>query len=324
MEKEKMYAPDRKESFLRDWENRTSGRSDALLAGYRYMFVNSAPYEIKYGRDLCEMDPLELKDYLEGTASIRSVSKTRHLGMLKNYIEWCSKTQDVCVSDAISHATITGIDKMRRSMVSGPVHLQRVLDAYFDPVELHTIDVVYRCYLWLAFAGMEEEDIMCVRCRDVDLNSMTVWFNGEPYRVEREAAAAFRDAAVSPFFIYYHPNYEPVYKNRAYGDELIRGFSAPRLLTVRSRISTLSKAAEYKFEDGKQVKISYYRVWLSGQFYRLYEAERAGVQPDFTQLAKHYIAGKYEDDPATAHKIFVKEKRNYRLEYERWKLAFQT
>lgn len=321
MEKEKMFNEQRKQSFIFDWTHNNA--VPQASASYEQMFRQAYPYEQALGKDLCEFTQSELKAYLEATASLRDKSKLKRVAMLKNYFSWCKSTLNAEVSYDIEYTDVTGINKLRRSMVSGPAHLQRILDLYYDPVEQKTVDNIYRCFFWLAFAGMEEADILAVKCKQVDTQSWVVLYGGKTYTIEREAIPAFKVASSLPFFMYYHPNYGGVYKDRAQGDTLVRGFSVPSITTVRNQISIRSRAAACKFPDGGEVKLSHYRVWLSGHFYRMYEMERAGVSPDFTELAEMFVSGKsYSNDADIVKRTIVRETRTYKKDYDRWKLAF--
>ena len=50
------------------------------------------------------------------------------------------------------------------------------------------------------------------------------------------------------------------------------------------------RVAKYKAELNNEppikLKLSYHKVWLSGIYYRTYENERVGIEPDFTDLVK--------------------------------------
>lgn len=323
MEKETLFNELRKNAFIEDRKEDITNKG-SLIISYGQFFKQSAPYERRFNKDLCQFNAVELREYMEGTAGLRDGSKTKQISMLKNYFAWCESALKIPVSNAIKEVSVTGIAKIRRSMVANPRGLQSVLDLYYDPVDMKTVDNIYRCFFWLAFAGVDEEDIMGVKCKDVDTDNRTLIVNGEVFYIEQEAVPALKIASTLPLFMYYHPNYKPVYKERSPGDTLIRGFSAPSLSTVRNLISTRSRASAYKFPEGEEVRLTHYRVWLSGQFYRIRKKEIEGIEPDFTELARHYVSGKaYENDKEIAHTAMVREKRNYRTDYERWKIAFQ-
>ena len=106
----------------------------------------------------------------------------------------------------------------------------------------------------------------------------------------------------------------------------MRGIRAStKLLTVRTTLSRRMKEAE---DQGKtEVKLSYFRVWMSGLFYRVYEQERAGVEVNFSEVSAERMAGKTYRIEGVNKRIKVSHLQNrmaadYKDDYQRWKLAF--
>ena len=224
------------------------------------------------------------------------------------------------------HIDNVGLGKVRTQTVFNPTELQKYLDTICEPESEKTTDNIYRCFYWLAFAGMEEEDILKVRCSDVDFENMVVHFGGEEYEIYRAAIPAFRNAATLTEFVYKHPNYPPdkrVIRNRALGDTLIRGIRSA--VSVKSLRVELSRRSKKCIDEGLTEKqLSYYRVWLSGMFYRMYEAENAGMPVSFSGAADKFMEGKeYKLD--TGRNTPEAKKRavmnDYMQDYERWKAA---
>ena len=89
--------------------------------------------------------------------------------------------------------------------------------------------------------------------------------------------------------------------------------------------TTLSKRNIKAIEEGKtDLQLSFYRVRMSGLFYRTYEIERAGGTVDFSDAALRLMDGK-------TYSLSGREKiehnqlrieRDYFEDYQRWKLAF--
>ena len=80
-----------------------------------------------------------------------------------------------------------------------------------------------------------------------------------------------------------------------------------------------------KFIFKTDLKLSYFRVWISGLFYRMYERERAGMPVDFSAAAAQFMEGKtYKLDRGRNTPEAKKRQltRDYLEDYERWKLAF--
>ena len=71
----------------------------------------------------------------------------------------------------------------------------------------------------------------------------------------------------------------------------MRGIKAvTKTFTMRA---TLSKRNIKAVEEGKtDMQLSFYRVRMSGLFYRIYEMERAGIAPNFSDAALRVMDGK--------------------------------
>lgn len=66
---------------------------------------------------------------------------------------------------------------------------------------------------------------------------------------------------------------------------------------------------------------------MSGIFYRVYELERTGIDPDFSEAVELYMEGReYKKSKVRdIKKLKISDtKRNYLKDYERWKLAFEV
>lgn len=135
------------------------------------------------------------------------------------------KVPDAC--DGMLNIEAAGLAKVRRQMVSSPLHLQRVLDEVFDKESEETIDVTYRCYYWMAFGGIKEDDTLLVRASDIDFANMEIVYQDTHVPLYREALPAFHKAAELNSFCYKNPNYSrTITRDRVSGDTLMRGIRA--------------------------------------------------------------------------------------------------
>lgn len=142
-----------------------------------------------------------------------------------------------------------GLSKVKRQMISSPLHLQRVLDEVFDKESEETIDVIYRCYYWMAFGGIKEDDTLLVKASDIDFANMEIAYKDTHIPLYREALPAFHKAAELNSFRYKNPNYSrTIIRDRVPGDTLMRGIRAvTKTATLRS---ILSKKSAKAIEDG--------------------------------------------------------------------------
>ena len=289
------------------------------------IFIASEPYENEWGADLCTMDLPTAQRLTDNITGIRSSSKWTKLIALREYVKWCRDVMHIeGVSNGIFNVNIDGIDMMRERTVVNPLHLQRYLDAVYDSEDRKGADNAYRCYHWLAYGGVREEDIVTIKDSDVDLSSMVVNYKDTEIPIYREAIPAFKNCITLTGFTYNHPNYgTPLVKPRASGNILLRGISSPTpsTMTLRVEVSRTSKEGEGK----TSLRLSYNRLWLSGVFYRMYEREMLGEEVNFKPIVAYHIEGKEykisKNNPIQKKKR--KLEREYAGDYARWKLAYK-
>jgi hypothetical protein len=314
-----MYNEELKKSFIRGY---TQSLHTAEVA--RVIFDAIAPYENEWGTDFCTRSAAELQPVLDNILGLRSSSKWMTIIILREYVKWCMLKKYPGACDSIMHADTVGLDKIRAQMVASPLHLQKYFNEVFDMESEETIDNTYRCYLWMAYGGISEEGALAVKIEDVNLETLRVTGDGIDTPIYREALQAFKNAISLPSFLYKHPNYrKPVRRDRILGNTIMRGIKSNiQVLTIRS---TLSKRLTDAAKSGRtKIKLSFYRIWLSGLFYRTYEMERAGFLVDFSEAAvmemegKTYALGGRE----TLRMKQNRKARDYMEDYQRWKLAF--
>lgn len=314
-----MYNEEQKTRFIRAYTNSINTANVAAT-----VFNNLEEHEHKWGADMCTRRADELQPVIDDILGLRSKSRWMTLSILKEYVKWClaMRVPDVC--DGMLYIEIPGIDKVRRQMVASPLHLQRYLDQVFDSESEETIDNIYRCYYWMAYGGIREEDTLSISMSDVDMEQMLIHYHNTSVPIYREAIPAFKNALQLNSFVYLHPNYaKSIRRDRVSGNELMRGVRATtKTMTIRSTFSSRSSDA---IKAGKtEQQLSFHRISLSGLFYRIYERERAGVPVDFSDAAVRFMEGKkyfFGGREKLVHRQ-NKIERDYMEDYQRWKLAF--
>lgn len=314
-----MYNEEMKSRFIREY---TGSLNTANVA--TTIFNAMEEYEKSWNADLCTRSSEELQPVITEITGLRSKSKWMALTILKEYVKWCIAMQVPGACDGMLQIQTVGLDKVKHQMVSSPLHLQKFLDDVFDPESEETLDNIYRCYFWMAFGGIDEEDTILIQNEQVDFGQMVIYYKTTNIPIYREALPAFRNAVSLSSFLYKHPNYsKPVRRDRVPGDTLMRGIRATtKTFTMRT---TLSKRNIKAIEDGlTDLQLSFYRVRMSGLFYRVYEMERAGIPTSFSEAALRVMDGK-------TYTLHGREKlehrqnkieRSYMEDYQRWKLAF--
>lgn len=314
-----MYNEEMKSRFIREY---TGSLNTANVA--TTIFNAMEEYEKSWNADLCTRSSEELQPVITEITGLRSKSKWMALTILKEYVKWCIAMQVPGACDGMLQIQTVGLDKVKHQMVSSPLHLQKFLDDVFDPESEETLDNIYRCYFWMAFGGIDEEDTILIQNEQVDFGQMVIYYKTTNIPIYREALPAFRNAVSLSSFLYKHPNYsKPVRRDRVPGDTLMRGIRATtKTFTMRT---TLSKRNIKAIEDGlTDLQLSFYRVRMSGLFYRVYEMERASIPTSFSEAALRVMDGK-------TYTLHGREKlehrqnkieRSYMEDYQRWKLAF--
>lgn len=316
-----MYNQEVKIRFIREYTQSMATESFAVT-----VFNLFAPYEEGWEADLCTRTTEELQVAADAVLSMRIQSQMQQLRIISAYCKWCVLNGVPGATDGGTHIAFSGMDKMRMRMVSGPVHLQKYLDEVFPPVENETVSIVYRCYYWMAFAGIKETDVLSVKCADVDLSDLVIRFGGKEYDLYREAIPTFRLATTLTSFNYFHEN--PTYvarRERRAGDALIRGIKP--LESLKSLQSAMGRPPKEAFETGKtRQRLTYRNVMLSGLFYRVYENERSGIPHNFADIVAEKTEGKeYATSRGMSKKQILKQIENRYLEdYQRWKFVFFT
>lgn len=322
-----MYNTEQKERFVKQFTDSIKTRYSCLQ-----LFNKLEPYEVEWGADLCTQSADTLTPIINGLIGLRSTSRYNCMSILTNYAQWCIENNIPGASDGILNVELDNIETVKHQTVKNPKHLQKYLDEICIPESRQSADNIIRCFYWLAYAGMNEDDIFLVKTSDVHLDKMEVIYNGESYNIYREGIEALKNCSQLKQFVYINPNYASdkiVYMDRVPGDILIRGIKGT-FSKQGMRVALSKKSKECLKPDkitGKpktDLKLSYYRVWLSGVFYRMYENELAGDKPDFKSLADTVSAGKEYNLSSGRNTQDAKRRKlasEFAADYRRWKMT---
>ena len=322
-----MYNEELKTKFIKE-----SITAEARARAAYALFNSTEPYEKEWGADICTRNKDELAPVLGELVGFRKNSQTLRLYILSNYAKWCidNKVDGAC--DALMNPEVDNNAKFKRQMVANPIHLQRWLDVLYSKESLETVDCVHRCYCWLAYIGLREEEILDITSDDVDLIDRVVRFRGREYQFYNESFTSFKQCVMLTSFRYVHPLITvDVYKSRASGNKLLRGVKPIKNISyLRSEFSRVQGKKEHrrgikKDDDDLDLRLSYFRIGLSGLFYRQYEAERAGMTANFNAAAEDFIEGKTYHLKKSGNTIEYKQKlvaNSYMKDYITWKKVY--
>lgn len=285
------------------------------------VFNTTAPYEQAAGKDFCELPVETLQSIINTKFGFRNRTIGSVVSFLRLYVNWC-KEQGYPSCDEICKVEIDLDEKMKRMMIASPAHLEFIQNKIFEPVQSETVDCLYRCYLWMGFAGVEEADTINVTVDEIDFDLMTIEHNGKSYEIYREAVPAFKMACTATQFRYTNPNYakekQGNYRARYSGEHLLRGIRSPQL-----KINTIHSVIAKKMK-AEGVETSYGKIRLSGIFYKVYEMERFGEPVNFDS----YVIEQMNKSKREYRYTYSRSKhasairRDLELDYESWKAAF--
>lgn len=317
-----MYNEERKKRFIESYT-----KSEVYIHQCEVFFEKTQVLERKHNIDLCEFDVEQMQEALDYTSGRQINSQTARMTIIKAYSRWCISQGFPNAKESILEVKEVGLYKIKQQMVSSPTHLQLFLDSVYDKESEETTDNVCRCYYWLAFCGLKIEDAIQITKDNIDFENMLIRIRDEEYPLYREALPSIKNCINLSSFKYNHPRYEtPLRQPRASSNQLLRmvgteaGFQNLRNKTSRSTRKALK-------EGRTQIELSYSRARLSGFFYRIYELEKVGIAPSFTQLAASLMEGKdYKLEKArhTTEGTIRIITNKYKRDYERWKQAFNS
>lgn len=318
-----MYNADQKKQFILNYT-----KTDSIRKACVTLFNALEPMEESWGADISTVDEAKARTAMESVVGIRADTIAWRPRILREYARWCLKERKPGSCDALLKVEVSGDAKMRKHTVKNPRHLQSYLDAICDPESKLTVDMATRCYCWLAYAGMEEEDILRLTKENVDFQNMVVTYNGKDYPLYREALKSVQACATMKYFMFEHPILSSqngiIQRDRAPGDQLVRGFRVELTgTTIRASLSRLAREAE---RAGKtDIRLSHYRLWLSGLFYRVYEAEVADIEDPrilFFRFIQEYTRDKEFKLDSGRNTKTAKQRsiaNEYYRDYQRWK-----
>ena len=204
-------------------------------------------------------------------------------------------------------------------------HMQMYLNSVFDPESEESISNVYRCYFWMAYGGCNENDAIRVRTSDVDMSDMVFRIGYDEFPIYREAIKSFNNCVKLDSFKYMHPNYKKdVYIPRMGGDLLLRGIKTD--ISIKSFRVAINQKIKAAYNNGATtIKMSYQRAMMSGIFYRVYQLELIGIEPDFMDVAADYIKGREYNLSSGRNLIGARQRKiakDYMNDYIKWKQTF--
>lgn len=311
-----MYNEELKTRFIKSY---TVSNSTRQLC--ESLFNALEKYENEWNADLCTKDAATLANVISDVAGLRKKTQTSILGFFKSYVKWCIDNNVDNACDGALQIKELSEEALKRKMVWSPRELQDYLNAVFESEYELTVDNTYRCFYWLAYSGLSEEDILSVECSDVDLVNMKIRWRGDIIPIYPESLPCFKNCVLLNNFVISRNYITSV--PRVGGKILIRGIKGN--LSVRVFRSLLSRKISEKYNKSTDVRLTYYRTWLSGLFYKLSMMEQSNIlltDDAILNLVRknQQLSSKIESTKDTNYKKFL---NGIRRDYKNWKKASQ-
>lgn len=312
-----MYNEEIKREFIKQYAVSDSTRRFAVVT-----FNTIGKAEMSLDKDICSMSVDELTEQMGKYLSTKSSGRYAQKAIIKAYCKWCVENGIEGANDNVFKYKDDFSNKIRSQTVKDFKELQEYLDVVFDDEDDASTDCTYRCYLWLAFMGIREEDALSVKTSDVNLKKGFVRVNGNEYRIYNESLLTFKICSTAHAFNYYNQRYRnsTIVRERISGNLLLRGVRGEvNSNLMRSLVYRRSKAA---LVDGKTEKsLSFMRAFTSGVYTRLYQLERIGVEIDFAGVARD-ISDSKPGNRESADASIDALARHYEEDYNAWKDAY--
>jgi len=314
-----MYNKELKERFIQSYT-----KSDNSANKCKVIFDHFETFENKWGADLCTRTAEDLQPAVDSIIGVRFKSQITQLIVIQKYIKWCVRNNIPGAIDDTKNIKEPGVEKIKTQTVANPQQLQDFLNIVYDKEEENTTDNIYRAFYWLAYSGIPETYIMDITADDVDFMNMRITHKDVEVRIYGESIPCLMRCVNSTQFTYKHPNYTTV-RDRLSGNTIVRGVRGKS--SIHNMRTIISNRAKEKMEKGLIDKnLSYYRVWMSGLFYRVYQDELRGIFPDFSFIVAKFVENRtYNLDKGRNTQDAKKRQliQDYHRDYERWKFAHE-
>ena len=291
------------------------------------VFYASAPFEEKWGADICTRTEEELAPVLDVICGISSNSRYARLSVLRQYAKWAVMCGIPGAKNEVGNIDRVGVTRVSETSIRSPEHLQYCLDLFFSPESEETTEDTFRCFFWLAYGGMPEDVIHTVTAEDVDFENMLVRKGDFVAVLYRQALPAVRNCVRLKQMRYKnnaYVNVGSIYRDRIDDPSILRGVRGKSgVLNMRTQISRKLRVVQEENGNIPESEcLTYWRVWRSGVFYRIFEKEMAGMEPDFLAVARASDRGRrtMAGGTKTESKTMIRKiASDFENDYARWK-----
>lgn len=332
-----MFNEDRKRAFSQAYTHDVRNQKNCLV-----IFGKTGEFEEQFQCDVSQMTADQAKVMMEKICGASASSIRNMQTVLRAYTKWC-KENNHPVSSHVFKFDIDASDAIRANYVASPLHLSRSLDYIFHESDDLNIQYLARAFLWLAYMGFEEDEVIRITPDHIDWDAMRIQLpssNWYSYHIYSEAVRDLKMAVNLTSFVSKIGRGKKIIP-RSPGSEILRTFdndqSLEEMVTrgIRPVVSRACKAAklyaegQHDFPGGLCLNLSFGRVLQSGIFYRMYEEERLGITPSFSKFADIDVSKNFVDDGTKLMKRRIQTalsdtRIRYEQEYARWKNVYKA
>lgn len=298
----------------------------------RGVLLAAKKYEEEYGKDLSEFDKAEMQRFFDDNAGRRHSSVVVFTSRIKHYLEGAKRRGANLMCDISSDIDFKGdrIRKFRETVVFSPDHLSDYLDAVFGDTRNESVAVVYKCFYWLAFCDIDEDDALALEDSSVNLASKNIIFKGRDIPLYEQSYDVFELAkTLKTFKVYKSGSAKPIVYQREDGSRLLRctkrgGVSKAVHEGQRRMTKELSRYIKAAVDNGVvTARIRYYNARMSGVFYRAFLREQMSMDPGFNAIVERRLSD--PDYHPSSNLVYNAKKSRllseYRDDYALWKSA---
>lgn len=294
---------------------------ESIRAHFKWYFARTEPFETELGKDICTFSTDEVSKVVQTSTGMRLTSTANYLRFIKRYVTWCIHENVAEANPGILDLNLGCNNSLSLHSIRDPAELQEYLNALFEPEGEMKSSNTLRAFLWLTFAGVEEEDMLKIRSRDVDFRYRILHVREQSYEIYPEAIPAFKNC-VSCNEFYRVVWGKDIAHGRCSGDQILRGIKKlPSLTTMQGTINKAAKEARQSGKTQKTLSVSHIR--MSGEFYRFYIMEKSGVDLNFRELALPKIKTELKYTENGFSPLLSDTASRLRRDYNLWKQAHE-
>lgn len=288
------------------------------------LFERISKIEENNDKDIFEFTESEINESIIPLLGKTQISIKQNISIFKKYVDYCID-RNLTVSNAfinIDHLDITLTEIYFRTLVKSPEHLNEILNQIFNPISDDKIDNLFRAIFWFLYSGIKLEELLLISKDDIELKYKRIKIKDSFHLIYKESRESItwllnNDCFIKPIrdgsyrFVYF-PD----------GDKVLRYFNNLTESNINNRFIKLKNRRDI------DTQLTVKKVYISGIFYRVYQDELRGIEPDFKKYAKETISkSEYEYNKNNSRKYTyddILERRIHEIDkdYKIWKNAF--